>query len=179
MELVLIKVALLSLIFFITAAIACVESLLVEVIYLGLTSLLLTLLYMVMNATDVAITENAVGSYVSTIFILWVGLVIGKRDVRYPKNAPLALVLSILAGCVLLYITCDLPIYGSPDGAANNEVCRYYLENTEPLFGFPNAVTAILAGFRGYDTLIETVVVFTAALSVFVLLGSITRNDKR
>ena len=36
--------------------------------------------------------------------------------------------------------------------------------------GVPNAVTAVLASYRGYDTLGETTVVFTAGLGVLLLL---------
>ena len=34
----------------------------------------------------------------------------------------------------------------------------------------PNAVTAVLASYRGYDTLGETAVIFTAAIGVLILL---------
>ena len=34
----------------------------------------------------------------------------------------------------------------------------------------PNVVTAVLASYRGYDTLGETVVIFTAAVGVLLLL---------
>ncbi|QHD64890.1 DUF4040 domain-containing protein [Neorickettsia findlayensis] len=178
MELIILRITLLFLLLFVTTALARVEDLLTEVIYLGLISFLLTLSYMAMNAADVAITENAVGSCISTIFVLWAGHLIGREGIHYSRSTVLALFTSIMLGSILLYITVDLPIYGSPTAAVNNEVYRYYLENTEPLFGFPNVVTAVLAGFRGYDTLIETIVVFTAALSVFILLGFSKGNDR-
>jgi multicomponent Na+:H+ antiporter subunit B len=34
----------------------------------------------------------------------------------------------------------------------------------------PNVVTAVLAGFRGYDTFGETMVIFTAGMGVLLLL---------
>jgi multicomponent Na+:H+ antiporter subunit B len=36
--------------------------------------------------------------------------------------------------------------------------------------GVPNVVTAVLADYRGYDTLFETSVIFTAAIVVILLL---------
>ena len=35
----------------------------------------------------------------------------------------------------------------------------------------PNVVTAVLASYRGYDTMAETVVIFMAGLGVLLLLG--------
>ncbi len=37
--------------------------------------------------------------------------------------------------------------------------------------GVPNVVTAVLASYRGYDTLGETTVILTAACGVLMLLG--------
>ena len=36
--------------------------------------------------------------------------------------------------------------------------------------GIPNVVTSVLASYRGYDTLGETTVIFTAGIAVFLLL---------
>ena len=36
----------------------------------------------------------------------------------------------------------------------------------------PNVVTAVLASYRGYDTLGEVTVIFTAGIGVILLLGS-------
>lgn len=37
--------------------------------------------------------------------------------------------------------------------------------------GPPNFVTAVLADYRGYDTLGETTVIFTAGLACLLILG--------
>ena len=44
----------------------------------------------------------------------------------------------------------------------------------------PNVVTTVLASYRGYDTLGETVVIFTAAIGVLAILrGPRRRRDER
>ncbi len=43
------------------------------------------------------------------------------------------------------------------------------------MHGLPNIVTAILASYRGYDTLGETAVIFTAGVAVLLILR---RNDE-
>ena len=44
--------------------------------------------------------------------------------------------------------------------------------------GLPNIVTSILASYRGYDTLGETGVIFTAGVGVLLLLGSNRRREE-
>ncbi len=45
-----------------------------------------------------------------------------------------------------------------------------YLQQRLQETGVPNVVTAVLASYRGYDTLGETTVVFTAGAGVVALL---------
>ena len=53
---------------------------------------------------------------------------------------------------------------GSPNAAA------YYIKNAYRDTHSPNMVTAILADYRGYDTLGEETVILTAGLICFLLL---------
>lgn len=46
----------------------------------------------------------------------------------------------------------------------------YYIQYAEEDTATPNMVTAILADYRGFDTMFETAVIFAAGLAVFVLL---------
>jgi multicomponent Na+:H+ antiporter subunit B len=51
-----------------------------------------------------------------------------------------------------------------------------YLTQALAETGVPNVVTAVLASYRGYDTLGETVVVFTAGVGVIALLRRARRG---
>ena len=54
-----------------------------------------------------------------------------------------------------------------------SEMCirdRDFIEGSRSHIGIPNVVTSILASYRGYDTFGETVVIYTAAIAVLVLL---------
>jgi len=64
----------------------------------------------------------------------------------------------------------ELPNFSDHEAPIHQHVAPYYMENTEKVIGIPNVVTAILASFRGYDTFGETVVVFTAALCITLIL---------
>ena len=43
--------------------------------------------------------------------------------------------------------------------------------------GVPNIVTAVLASYRGFDTLGEAFVIFTAGVGVMILVGRGRRQD--
>ena len=82
-------------------------------------------------------------------------------------------------GAVLIYGTMDMPRYGDPNAPIHSHVAPYYLTRTGPDTGLPNVVTAVLASYRGYDTLGEVAVIFTAGVGVMVLLGASARRRKK
>ena len=80
---------------------------------------------------------------------------------------------------MLVYVTLDMPDFGSASSPAQSHVAAQYLERTPEDTGVPNVVTAILASYRGYDTFGEVVVVFTAAIGVLILIGGFARRRDR
>ncbi|MEN2995019.1 MAG: hydrogen gas-evolving membrane-bound hydrogenase subunit E [Thermodesulfovibrio sp.] len=81
-----------------------------------------------------------------------------------------ALIIVILTGAVLIYSTLDMPDWGDPNSPASLHVSPRYIEKTIEETATPNAVTSVLADYRGYDTLGETTVIFTAAVVCILLL---------
>ncbi|MCS7163964.1 MAG: hypothetical protein NZ845_03070 [Thermodesulfovibrio sp.] len=81
-----------------------------------------------------------------------------------------ALMIVILTGAVLIYSTLDMPDWGDPNSPASLHVSPRYIEKTIEETATPNAVTSVLADYRGYDTLGETTVIFTAAVVCILLL---------
>ncbi len=63
-----------------------------------------------------------------------------------------------------------LPDRGDPNAPANTHVSPYYIEHTMEETDTPNIVTSVLADYRGYDTLGETIVIFTAGLACSLVL---------
>jgi multicomponent Na+:H+ antiporter subunit B len=83
-----------------------------------------------------------------------------------------ALIVVLLTGSLLLSVVSYFPAWADPHSPANaNRISRFYITETEELTGVPNLVTAVLADFRGFDTLFETVVIFSAGIAVFAILG--------
>ena len=71
-----------------------------------------------------------------------------------------------------------MPIFGDPAAPANKHVVPRYIEDSPDEIGIPNIVTSVLASYRGYDTLGEVTVIFTAGIGVILLLGSWRRRGK-
>jgi len=88
--------------------------------------------------------------------------------------------ISALLVCLVLFMGIkDFPQFGDPKQPASvNAVVLRYLQKTLEETAVPNAVTSILADYRGYDTNFETTVIFTAGVSVLMILGGIRRARK-
>ena len=82
----------------------------------------------------------------------------------------LALITVIITGIILIYGTVDMPDWGDPNSPASLHVSPRYIEKTMEETATPNVVTSVLADYRGYDTLGETTVIFTAGVSCILIL---------
>lgn len=152
------------------------RSLFAVVTFSGVFSLLSALLFVRMDAVDVAFTEAAVGAGISTILMLGTLALTSRseRSDKKPQIVPLFIV--VLAGTLLIYGTVDMPDFGAPDAPAQTHVGPDYIERIPKEIDVPNAVTAILASYRGYDTLGEVAVVFTAGIGVMMLMSGLARR---
>ena len=149
------------------------RDLLVGVILSGMYSLIAAGAFIVMDAVDVAFTEAAVGAGISTI--LFLGALSFTKHEQKPRghDSWLALLFVTITGALLIYGTLDMPHYGSATSPAQThpQLAKRFIEQSSDEVGPPNLVTSVLASYRGYDTLGETVVVFTAGIAVMGLLG--------
>ncbi len=82
----------------------------------------------------------------------------------------IGLIIVVLAGGLLLYATRDFPPWGDPTAPASLHVSPRYLEKAIEETAVPNVVTAVLADYRGFDTMFETMVIFCAGIACFGLL---------
>jgi multicomponent Na+:H+ antiporter subunit B len=175
-----IVMVLLSLLIVVVIGIIVLNDLLAAIILSGLYSIISATVFVVMDAVDVAFTEAAVGAGISTIILL--GALSFTQRVQKPQahNNYWALVIVCLTGGLLIYGTLDMPKYGDPNSPANShaQVAQHYLTESKNEIGVPNVVTSVLASYRGYDTLGETAVVFTAAIGVLSLMGLRRRRRK-
>ena len=140
------------------------------VILTGLYSFLMATVLVAMDAVDVAMTEASVGAGISTVLFLG-ALYLCKSDEARPLQKPwLPLAVSVVVAAVLVYGTLGLPEFSDPKAPIHTHVVPRYLNEIKKEVDVPNVVTAVLASYRGYDTLGETTVVFTAGAGVVALL---------
>ena len=66
----------------------------------------------------------------------------------------------------------ELPEFGDPGSPASTHVSPRFIEDAAAETGAANMVTAVLADYRGYDTLGETAVIFAAGLGCLVILAA-------
>lgn len=173
----LINLVLLLFLTVVTIGIIGVRNLFAVVVLSGAYSFLMATLLIAMDAVDVGMTEAAVGAGVSTVLLLSALHLTKTEEAPSRHSNMLPVALSILIGVALIYGTWDLPRYGDADSPMNTHVGAEYLERSIPDTTVPNVVTSVLASYRGYDTLGETVVIFTAGIGVLMLLKGRRRRD--
>ncbi|MEM9421854.1 MAG: DUF4040 domain-containing protein, partial [Pseudomonadota bacterium] len=170
---VLLDLAILTLLVICAAAMVAMRRLFGVAMLSGIYSLLSAVFFVLMDAVDVAFTEAAVGAGVSTVLVLSGMALASRRESPVSKQrALLPLAVVVIVGGALTYATIDMPHFGDPASPANSYVGKQYLEQSPTDVDVPNIVTGVLASYRGFDTLGEVVVVFTAGLACLVLLGA-------
>jgi multisubunit Na+/H+ antiporter MnhB subunit len=165
----------LLLIFMIFAAVAAVQidDLLSSVIAVGAVGLGLSLAFLILKAPDLAITQLVVEIL---CLIILIRATIKKdlpliRDGRWFFNTTSTL-LFILVFLLLGYLALnELPRFGHPIMRVAEEYIRSGLTKT----GATNLVAAIILDFRGYDTLGEATILFTAVIGVLAVIRKIGR----
>ena len=90
----------------------------------------------------------------------------------------LALIVVCITGAMLLYATGEMPDWADPKSPASSHVSPRYIEKAVEDTDVPNMVTAVLGDYRGYDTLGEAIVIFTAGLACVLILMKRKANDK-
>ena len=160
-------------------AVIRLRNLFAVVMLFGIYSFLAAALFVTLNAVDVAFTEAAVGAGIATFLMLsTLALTVRREKLRRKRSViPLLVVTSI--GATLVYGTFDMPYFSDPSAPLHSHVARHYIESSTAEVGVPNLVTAVLTSYRGYDTLGELTVIFTAGIGVLALLGYRKRGGKR
>jgi len=169
---VLFGIFLLTLLVITAVAIVRTQNLFVAVMLLGIFSLLIALNFFILDAADVALTEAAVGAGISTVLFLGALALTSERERFVTKHRALSVAVVVCATLVVLYATFDKPAFGDPNAPVHQHVAPWYLEYEPEYIDIPNVVTAVLGSFRGYDTLGEVFVVFTAGIGVLFLLSA-------
>jgi multicomponent Na+:H+ antiporter subunit B len=164
---------LLTMLVLVAVAILRTDNLFTAVMLSGIFSLIMAANFFVLDAADVALTEAVIGAGISTVLFLGALALTAEKDRSPPVGSVVPLISAVALGSVIIYAVMQAPRLGDPNAVVHNHVAPWYLEKTPELIDVPNVVTAVLASFRGYDTLGEVFVVFIACMGVMALLGRV------
>ena len=137
-------------------------------------SLVAALMFITLDAVDVAFTEASVGAGISTILFLAAMAFLPKKEEKNVTNQAFPALLCLTLGGVLIWCSFDLPEIGLATSPIHQHIVPEYILGSRDDIGIPNIVTSVLASYRGYDTFGETIVVFTAGIAVLAIL----KNNK-
>ena len=153
------------------------KDLLSAVIAIGVVGLGLSIVFLLLGAPDIAITQVVVEVIVVTVLIR----VTGRAERTEPRGRSLDLpmlaigTVALLGGLAfVLAAFAALPDFGS----ARVVPAVWYLRHAAELTGATNVVTAILLDFRAYDTLGEATVILAAIVGAVVVLRQPARNGR-
>lgn len=93
------------------------------------------------------------------------------------KNLIMTIIVLLAIFGVLLAVA-ELPPYGMADNPIHNQVSERYINNSLDDTGVSNMVTSIVLDYRAYDTMFETIVLFTATLAVIITLKSFEKEEE-
>ena len=147
----------------------------------GAYSLISAAMFVNLDAVDVAFTEAAVGAGISTILFLAAMARLPAEEKIPDKNIIAPLVMVTIVGILLMIAAINLPPFGFAETPVHTHVGPRYLEESYSDLHIPNVVTTVLASYRGFDTLGETIVIFTAGLGVMLILTgkTLSRRPKK
>ncbi len=173
------ELALLVLVLASAVAAALLRDVVASVVVFAVFSLALSVVWLLLSAPDVALTEAAVGAGVmSVLLLLTVAKTTRPERTERLRPSPVALAVSLVLVVALLSTVPALPEVGSPDSATVQDTVDgeptpygYYVANAYGETGVENVVSAILVYYRGFDTFGEAVVVFSALVGAFVVLS--------
>jgi multicomponent Na+:H+ antiporter subunit B len=168
--------ALLTLLAVVTVAIIGQRSLFGVVVLSGIYSFLMASVLIVLDAVDVAMTEASVGAGVSLVVLLATLHLTKTIEMQPWRRSVLPIAVALVVGAAIVWGTFGLRPFGTPDAAIHKHVVPRYIQESVKETNVPNVVTSVLADYRGYDTLGETTVIFTAGIGVMLLLRGMRRR---
>jgi NADH:ubiquinone oxidoreductase subunit 5 (subunit L)/multisubunit Na+/H+ antiporter MnhA subunit len=143
------------------------------VISLSAVGFLISVLYLVLSAPDLALTQLLIESVTIILFllVLWY-LPKQTPSVSSAAQRRFDALLSVLFGAVICVLVLGVAAAHSP-----HRIAEFFVEASLPRAGGRNVVNVILVDFRGFDTLGEITVLAIAALGAYALMK--IRSTKR
>ena len=162
--------------FMIVGAVIAIEArdLLSSVISVSAAGAGLSIIFLLLGAPDLAITQVVVEVLCLVILIR---ATVTRKDVTFERRPNTFAVVAGLVFCTLLCVVCFYAFRGLvPFGAPRMVMAEPYLLESFSRTGAANAVMGVLLDFRAYDTLGEATVIFASIIGAYVLLRHVGRK---
>lgn len=135
------------------------------IVALGVIGFANCLFFLYYSAPDLAMTQFSIDTLTVLLFMLVLYKLPKNRNFSSLKTRLRDGILSLAFGVLIAVFT--LEVFEEPN---RKEISQYYADNAYILAKGKNVVNVILVDFRGFDTMIETVVLVIAAIGVFSLM---------
>lgn len=157
------------------------QDLLSAVIAVGIVGYSLVICFLLLKAPDLAIVQIVVET-ITLVIMIAVVLDSSRKELKediYVKVGGISyfntryiltmLLVLVLAGTSLFLFSQAIE-WLEPLGQHSTRMSTAYIENAANQTGSANLVTGVLFDFRGYDTLGEATVLFTAVIGILTIL---------
>ncbi|WP_338470706.1 Na+/H+ antiporter subunit A [Niallia sp. XMNu-256] len=147
------------------------------IIVVGVAGFLVSLMFVLFRAPDLALTQLLVETVSVVLFMLIFYHLpkLRKEKIKARFNV-VHLLISIAGGAIITLISLSAYALGSDAGFAS--ISEYFIENSKVLAGGYNIVNVILVDFRGLDTMLEILVLGIAALAVVAFIKLRMKGDE-
>ncbi|NQX44013.1 Na+/H+ antiporter subunit A [Paenibacillus tritici] len=140
----------------------------------GMVGYMVTLLFILFRAPDLALTQMIVEVVSVTLFLLCFRHLpkLEREKVRFRLKVP-KLIIAVGFGATMTLVA--LAALGS---SPFESISSYYVENSYKLGGGKNMVNVLLVDFRGFDTMFEITVLGLASLAIYSMIKLQLDQDK-
>ncbi|MGQ9678690.1 MAG: hydrogen gas-evolving membrane-bound hydrogenase subunit E [bacterium] len=156
------------------------KNLLAAAVALGLVGFSVAIIFVLAQAPDLAIVQIVVEA-LTVVFFTAVILRTTDTDTTVTGGLKMETAMFVAAFMVfgglflslIIGVFSELPRFGQPLMRLATEYIQFGLERT----GAANIVSAIILDFRGYDTLGEATVLFTAVVGVLTVMRLVSKRN--
>ncbi|HKK58784.1 MAG TPA: hydrogen gas-evolving membrane-bound hydrogenase subunit E [Salinivirga sp.] len=145
----------------------------------GIVGYSLVICFLLLKAPDLAIVQIVVET-ITLIYMVAIVLNSSRKELDKGKrrNAFLNISIAVLVAFALVYYFQLAIVNLDVLGEHAPRMAKAYMDGAAEKTGSANLVTGVLFDFRGYDTLGEATILFTAAVGVLTILRIKGRKEK-
>ncbi len=134
---ILIDLVLLAMLAITALRVIFLKDLFAVVMLFGIYSFLSALIFVSLDAVDVAFTEASVGAGISTVLMLSTIALTGRKEKQTTHSSLIPFIVVCITGAALIYGTLDMPPFGHADNPIHEHVAPRYIEESPKEVGLP------------------------------------------